>query len=272
MKPPIVDTYRDFRHFLSDWQDWKQRQDPKFSRAEFSRLLGLPNSRGYITQVLAGRTVSEAAAERFIAAMGLTGEHARMFRVLVRWNQATTPAEKELFATHLRVREITEQETLQQRALAAWEEIAPLSGDALARAAVEATRTALGHVRSGLVLEGDPEMARGTFGTDHGSETVDERQVKVPRDMTIGRLEESLRIDGKPWQLRRPASIGWHASDGRRVVVATGWVEGHLLRSRGRSLGALYVDPGLSNAEPDEARTQATAFWARLLGGLLARP
>lgn len=270
---PRIEAYQDFRAYLADWHAWRQRLDPTFSKAEFSRRLGLPNSRGYLTQVLAGRVVSEAATERFVVAMGLEGEKARLFRILVRWNQAASEEEKELYGLHRARREETDLASLKERVLEAWEGIAHLAGDALHRAIVELTRGTLGHVRAGLLLvEGDgSKFLRGTWGTDHRLRTVDERSARVSARHTLDLLMAHREASGLAWQLRLPASIGWHDRDGIRHVLADAWVEGHLLSVRGRPLGILYVDPGLSSLAPDPLRREATIFWARLVAGLLAR-
>lgn len=270
---PRIEAYQDFRAYLADWHAWRQRLDPTFSKAEFSRRLGLPNSRGYLTQVLAGRVVSDAATERFVVAMGLEGEKARLFRILVRWNQAASEEEKELYGLHRARREETDLASLKDRVLEAWEGIVHLGGDALHRAIVEVSRGALGHVRAGLLLVegGGSRSLRGTWGTDHHLRTVDERSARIPAKHTLDILLANREATGLPWQLRRPASIGWHDRDGIRHVVADAWVEGHLLASAGRPLGILYVDPGLSSMAPDPLRREATIYWARLVAGLLVR-
>ncbi len=226
-----------------------------------------------IEAVWNGRIVSDAATERFVVAMGLEGEKARLFRNLVRWNQAGSEEEKELYGLHLARREEADLASLKERVLVAWEGIVDLSGDPLLRAIVEITRGALGHVRAGLLMvEGDgSRFLRGTWGTDHRLRTVDERSARVSARHTLDLLLAHREASGLAWQLRLPASIGWHDSDGIRHVVADAWVEGHLLSARGRPLGILYVDPGLSSLAPDPLRREATIFWARLVAGLLAR-
>ncbi|MCB9496123.1 MAG: TIGR02147 family protein [Fibrobacteria bacterium] len=96
MDSPSVYTYTDFRQFLADWQVWKQTQDPAFSRSEFSRRLGLPRTRSFLNDVLRGKTVTPAFVERFEQVMGLPREDARFFRALVGFNQASTPADREM--------------------------------------------------------------------------------------------------------------------------------------------------------------------------------
>lgn len=96
MNAPIVYTYSDFRKFLADWQAWKQSQDRTFSKSEFSRRLGLPRTRSFLNDVLSGKGVTPNFIERFVVVLELERDEAHFFRALVRFNQAHTPAEREL--------------------------------------------------------------------------------------------------------------------------------------------------------------------------------
>jgi uncharacterized protein (TIGR02147 family) len=96
MDLPAVYAYTDFRRFLVDWLQARQGAEPKFNRSEMHRRLGLPNTRSYIPDVLAGKEVSPTFVDRFATALELGSDEGRFFRVLVRFNQARTPEEKEL--------------------------------------------------------------------------------------------------------------------------------------------------------------------------------
>jgi uncharacterized protein (TIGR02147 family) len=96
MAHPSVYGYTDFRRFLVDWLAQRQAEDARFTRSEFHRRLGLPNTRSYLPDVLAGKEVSPTFLERFAVALELTSEEARFFRVLVRFNQARSVDEREL--------------------------------------------------------------------------------------------------------------------------------------------------------------------------------
>ena len=96
MTLPVVYAYTDFRIFLSDWVEARQAEDKRFNRSELHRRLGLPNTRSYLSDVLTGKEVSTTFVDRFAVALELASEEARFFRVLVRYNQATSPEEKEL--------------------------------------------------------------------------------------------------------------------------------------------------------------------------------
>lgn len=96
MTPPNVYTYNDFRRYLADWQAWKQATDPTFSKSEFSRRLGLPRTRSFLNDVLGGKTVTSGFIDRFVLVMELARDDAQFFRSLVKFNQASSPAEREL--------------------------------------------------------------------------------------------------------------------------------------------------------------------------------
>ncbi len=88
--------YQDFRRFLLDWWQTRQACEPDLSKSEMSRRLGLPNTRSYFTDVLAGKKVTELFVERFLVALELTAEEGRFFRALVQFNQAETPEDREV--------------------------------------------------------------------------------------------------------------------------------------------------------------------------------
>lgn len=96
MTHPSVYGYTDFRRFLVDWLKVRQDEDARFTRSEFHRRLGLPNTRSYLPDVLAGKEVSPTFLDRFAIALELSPEEARFFRVLVRFNQAKSVDEREL--------------------------------------------------------------------------------------------------------------------------------------------------------------------------------
>jgi uncharacterized protein (TIGR02147 family) len=103
MKPKQVNIfdYNDFRKFLADYQEARQASEKGFSKSECSRLLGLPNTRSYFSDVLSGKKVTSAFTERFIKLLDLSKEEAQFFRVLVMFNQAQTPDERELYFDQL---------------------------------------------------------------------------------------------------------------------------------------------------------------------------
>jgi uncharacterized protein (TIGR02147 family) len=96
MGQPSLYGYTDFRKFLTDWLNERQSEDARFTRSEFHRRLGLPNTRSYLPDVLAGKEVSPTFLDRFAVALELDAEEARFFRVLVRFNQAKSIDEREL--------------------------------------------------------------------------------------------------------------------------------------------------------------------------------
>src|ERR1035437_1931143 len=96
MPLPVVYAYTDYRRFLVDWLSARQEVEPTFNRSELHRRLGRPNTRSYLPDVLNGKDVTPTFVDRFVAALELSSEEGRFFRVLVRFNQANTAEEKEL--------------------------------------------------------------------------------------------------------------------------------------------------------------------------------
>ncbi|MCB9496474.1 MAG: TIGR02147 family protein [Fibrobacteria bacterium] len=96
METPDLFTYDDFRAFLLDWWTYHQGLEPGLSKSEMSRRLGLPNTRSYFTDVLAGKRVTDLFLDRFCQALGLRVEEDRYFRALVQFQQAETPEDREV--------------------------------------------------------------------------------------------------------------------------------------------------------------------------------
>lgn len=103
MKPPYANIYdyADFRKFLKDYQENRQKEDWGFTKARFTRELGLPNTRSYFTNVLRDRHVTREFTERFISVLGLDKDESQYFRVLVDFNQATHDKQRELLFDQL---------------------------------------------------------------------------------------------------------------------------------------------------------------------------
>ncbi len=87
--------YSDFRAFLEDWDDAEKARRGKYSKAEVSRLLGLPNTRNYFSDVLGGKALSDTFLERMVALLALPKDEARFFRALVRFQQCQSPDERD---------------------------------------------------------------------------------------------------------------------------------------------------------------------------------
>ena len=89
-------AYNDFRRYLADWLASRKAEDPRFTGAEVHRRLGLPNTRSFYPDIVAGRTLTTTFVERFVILLDLDRDQARYFRALVRYNQAESPEEREL--------------------------------------------------------------------------------------------------------------------------------------------------------------------------------
>jgi uncharacterized protein (TIGR02147 family) len=92
---PSIYGYIDFRAYLSDYQKARVEWDPDFSGSGISRLLGMPNTRSYFSDVIKGRKVSTTFVERFVELFRLDDHAGRFFRALVKWNQADYQEDKE---------------------------------------------------------------------------------------------------------------------------------------------------------------------------------
>lgn len=93
--------YADFRKYLDEYQAKRQAVDKGFSRIGICKLLGLPNTRSYFTNVIKGKAVSRNFVDRFIQVLELDKEEAQYFRVLVQFNQAENASERELLFDQL---------------------------------------------------------------------------------------------------------------------------------------------------------------------------
>lgn len=92
---PSVYAFSDFRAYLRAWYDAEKARRGKFTKAEVSRLLGLPNTRNYFSDLLGGKPLTETFLERIIALLALPRDEARFFRALVRFQQSETPDERD---------------------------------------------------------------------------------------------------------------------------------------------------------------------------------
>ncbi|HNY32066.1 MAG TPA: TIGR02147 family protein [Fibrobacteria bacterium] len=96
MEHASIFAYNDFRTFLKDWWSHRHATDRDLTKSEMSRRLGLPNTRSYFTDVLAGKKVTDLFVDRFAQVLDLTVDEARYFRTLVQFNQAETPEDREV--------------------------------------------------------------------------------------------------------------------------------------------------------------------------------
>jgi len=94
--------YADFRKFLADYQKIRHEQEGSFSKSEFCRQLGLPNTRSFLGDVISnGKSISKNYVERFIRVMKLDKEESLFFRVLVQFNQSQQEDERDLLFDQL---------------------------------------------------------------------------------------------------------------------------------------------------------------------------
>lgn len=95
MDAQTIYRYSDFRAWLRDWFESERARRGKFTKADVSRALGLPNTRNYFSAVLGGKELSDTFLERLISLLALPKDEARYFRALVGFQQAVTPEARE---------------------------------------------------------------------------------------------------------------------------------------------------------------------------------
>jgi uncharacterized protein (TIGR02147 family) len=76
-------------------------QDHSYTRSHMAKLLGLPHSRSFLSDVLRGKQISDVFLERFIILFGFDSDEANYFRTLVHLNQSKNADERELYFEQL---------------------------------------------------------------------------------------------------------------------------------------------------------------------------
>lgn len=100
--PVNIYGYVDFKRFLSDAFEERSARDANFTKTSICRQLGLPNSRSFFSDIIAGKKqVSKAKLELLIPIFGLDGDEAQYFRFLVLYNQTVVKDEKEFYLDQL---------------------------------------------------------------------------------------------------------------------------------------------------------------------------
>ncbi len=105
IEAPNVKHYLDFRKFLQDYYRFRRELSKNdlrpYSYAVFSAAANI-KSPNYLKLIIEGRrNLSEDMIARFAKAMGLGKDQSEEFRLLVRYGQATDPAERNLHLKEL---------------------------------------------------------------------------------------------------------------------------------------------------------------------------
>ena len=91
---PEVFSFLDHRDFLRDWFEAKRIQSRAFSYRTFARKAGFA-SHAFLSEVIQGRrNLSVDSADKCLLALGLAGDAARYFSVLVNYGQETHPEKR----------------------------------------------------------------------------------------------------------------------------------------------------------------------------------
>lgn len=84
---PEVFLFLDHRDFLREWFEAKRKLSKAFSYRTFAKKAGFA-SHAFLSEVIQGRrNLSEDSADKCVSALGLAGEAAAYFRILVRYGQ-----------------------------------------------------------------------------------------------------------------------------------------------------------------------------------------
>jgi uncharacterized protein (TIGR02147 family) len=95
-------SYVDFRRYLWDAYEDRSKRDPKFTKTYICRQIGLPNSRSFFSDIVAGKKpLSKSKMELLIPLFDLDHDEAQYFRFLVLYNQTVVKDEKEFYLDQL---------------------------------------------------------------------------------------------------------------------------------------------------------------------------
>ena len=104
MNPVISNLFEfaDFRKFLEDYQEKRQLREKAFTRSQFCKDLGLPNTRSYFNDIVrGGKVLSKTYVNRFIQVLRMDEEEGQYFRILVDFNQSSHDKEREILFDQL---------------------------------------------------------------------------------------------------------------------------------------------------------------------------
>jgi len=153
-------------------------------------------------------------------------------------------------------------------------DFAPLFGarhpDDLAKRTVELSLSVAGLVRAGLYFYDDRlELMVGTWGTDLRRKVVEEHYAMFRVDEPGRAAFEQAASGDALWTAVEDCPLIVNAPNGTRVV-GRGWAVCTPICAGGRTLGALYNDPGLTRTRIDPRKQENTAVLCALAGMLLA--
>jgi AraC-like DNA-binding protein len=152
--------------------------------------------------------------------------------------------------------------------------LAPLSRarhpDDLAKRTVELALEVVGLVRAGLYFYDDRlDLMVGSWGTDLRRAVIDEHYAMFRLDDESRSVFRRALSGEALWTVVEDCPI--IVNDPRRTrVVGRGWAVCTPISAAGRTLGALYNDPGLTRARVDPRKQESAAVLCALVGMLLA--
>ncbi len=137
--------------------------------------------------------------------------------------------------------------------------------DSMWKQAVEAARSELGLERCAIFVDSDGYM-RGTYGTDHEGNTVDERAQRWLKTGWWSDRKYMFSMDAPLWDVAIEEQKEW--VDGRAVVVDHGWIAITPIYSAYRVIGVVVNDAAISKAPLDEIKQEILAVFCSFLGNL----
>src|SRR4029078_6336111 len=142
--------------------------------------------------------------------------------------------------------------------------------DDLAKRCVELSLQAVGLVRAGLYFYDDRlDLMVGTWGTDLRRSVVDEHYAMF-RPGERGRWAFTAAFSGEAlWTVVEDCPIIVNGASSTRVV-GRGWTVCTPICTGGRTLGAIYIDAGLTRARIDPRKQESAALLCGLTAMLLA--
>lgn len=94
MNPNVFD-YADFRAYLSEWFRERKQVRPRLSHRGFALKVGSKDPSLLLNVITGRRGLTPERTEAFVEALGLEGDEAEYFRLLVRFGQAEDAAERD---------------------------------------------------------------------------------------------------------------------------------------------------------------------------------
>ena len=91
---PNIFGYTDYRAYLENTYNYRKWLPRSYSYRSFSKAAGFTSPNILKLVITDQRNLTPSSVEKFVTGLGLTGQKAEYFRVLIRMNQTTSLQEK----------------------------------------------------------------------------------------------------------------------------------------------------------------------------------